>query len=334
MNPKNKLRIFAWNVHGTFMSTLVKTGHDFYIPIKRGRPYNYDGKTRGYRWPRTARQISVPEIRKNKYDLIIFQTPQQVFEEQYKVLSAEQRKLPKIYIVHSPFKKDPRRRRDRKELVRHIVLDIIPQIDAFVHITRYNMKQWTTFFPETKKKSVVIYHGIEIPKNIRWTGMDARAVNVTNFLPGRPECGNALWFSMSKKIPMELYGMESEKYGGTGPVQNRLLRKKLARYRVYFNPTVASSVPMAMLEAMSVGLPVVSMKSTELPYIIKNGINGFISENRDILKNKLNLLLSNKKLAEKLGKNARKTIENKFSINEFIYKWNKLLGEIIKKKNI
>ncbi len=325
---KKKLKIFAWNVHGTFMNTLAKTGHDFCLPIKKGNPYNYDGKTPGYVWPKNVYEIHVSEIKRRRYDLVIFQTPQQIIEEQYKVLSQEQRQLPQLYIVHSPFRKDPRRRKDRKKLVNHLRNDIVPRINAIVHITKYNFKQWTTYFPETKKKSVIIYHGIEIPKKTRWKGIDPEAVNVTTSLPTRPECGNKLWLRLSKKVPLVLYGKDSEKFGGKGIIPNKLLRKEIAQYRLYFNPTIASSVPMAMLEAMSIGMPVVTMKSTDMPYIIKNGTNGFISNKPEVLAGKIALLLRDKKSAKRLGEAAQKTIEDKFSIKTFIDNWNKLFDKI------
>lgn len=325
---KKKLNIFAWNVHGTFMNTLVKTGHDFYLPAKKGRPYNYDGKTPGYVWPKNVHEIKVSEIKKHRYDLVLFQTPQQVIEEQYKVLSPGQRRLPQIYIVHSPFRKDPRKRKNREELVKRLRKDIIPRINAIVHITKYNFRQWTTYFPETKQKSIVIYHGIEIPEKIRWEGTNPKAVNATNSLPTRPECGNKLWLKISKKVPLVLYGAHSEKFGGRGVLPNKLLRREIAQYRVYFNPTIASSVPMAMLEAMSIGMPVVTMKSTDMPNIIKNGVNGFISDKPEVLASKMALLLKDKKLAKKLGKAARRTIEDRFSMEKFTDSWNELFDKV------
>ncbi|MGC9611189.1 MAG: glycosyltransferase family 4 protein [Minisyncoccia bacterium] len=323
------MKIFTWNVHGTFMNALAKTGHDFYVPIKRGRPYNYDGRTPGYIWPHTIHQISVSEIKKIKYDLIIFQTPQQVFEEQYKVLSESQRNLPKIYIVHSTFRRDPRKRRrkDIKKLVKYLMEEVIPAMDAIVHVTKYNLKQWTTYFPQTKSKSLAIYNGIEIPKNVKWVGDNPHAVNVTVSLPTRPECGREIWLKVKEKAPLMLYGTDSEKFGGKGIIQNKDLRKEIAQYRLYFNPTAVSSMPMAMLEAMSIGLPVVSTKTMELPNIIKNGVNGFISNNPNVLASKINLLLKDKKLAEKLGRAAQKTIRNKFSMKRFVRQWNDLINK-------
>lgn len=315
------LNIFTWNVHGTYMSTLAKTGHNFYIPIKDGRPYNYDGKTPGYEWPETVHEIKAEEIRDLKFDLIIFQTPQQVLEEQNLVLSEDQRKLPKIYIVHSPFKKDPRTVPDKKELLDNIREKILPAITTIVHITKYNLEQWTTIFPETKEKSIIIYHGIEIP-DVTWTGEELKAIGAVNNLPERVECGPDIWQAIVAQVPATLYGVNSEKFGGLGPIENDKLKHELARHRVFFNSATASSVPMAMLEAMSVGTPVVTTATTDLPNIIQDGRNGFISNDTNYLVGKIKLLLENKDLALKIGQAGQQTIEEKFSIDRFVNEWN------------
>lgn len=324
---RKKLNIFTWNIHGTYVSTLVQTGHHFYLPIKEGRPYNYDGKTPGYEWPDTVHEIFANQIKDFKYDLIIFHTPQQVFEEQNLVLSEEQRRLPKIYIVHSPFKKDPRNDPEKQEMLEKFTKNVLPQLDAIVHITKYNFNQWTNIFPETKNKSHIIYHGIPIP-NIKWSGEIPKAISAVYNLPERIECGPELYQKVNQEVPITLYGFNSEKLGGLGPLSNDKLKIEFAKHRVYFNSTSASSVPMAMLEAMSVGTPPITTATTELPEIIKNDVNGFISNDSEFLIEKIKLLLNNKQFAQKIGQEAKKTIEKQFSIKRFIKQWEYLFYEI------
>jgi len=77
---------------------------------------------------------------------------------------------------------------------------------------------------------------------------------------------------------------------------------------------------LAMLEAMSCGLPVVATNSGETYKIIKDGWNGFLIEpkNAEQLKEKILLILNNPSLAKQLGKNARKTVLENYSLNRFI----------------
>ncbi len=320
---KRKLNIFTWNIHGTYLSTLVQTGHNFYLPIKEGQPYNYDGKTLGYMWSKRTHEIFPNQIKDIDYDLLIFHTPQQVREEQFLVLSEEQRKLPKIYVVHTPFKEDYQSNPEKQKVLEKIRKEVLPCFDAIVHITKYNFDQWTKIFPETKDKSYIIYHGIPIPK-IKWSGEIAKAISAVYNLPERIECGPDLYQKISQKVPTTLYGFNSEKFGGLGSMSNDKLKVEFAKHRAYFNSTSASSVPMAILEAMSVGTPPVTTATTELPNIIKDGVNGFISGDPDILAEKLMLLIDNRNLAEKMGQQAQKTIKKEFSMKRFIKQWNNL----------
>lgn len=326
---RKKLNIFTWNIHGTYLSTLVRTGHNFYMPIKEGRPYNYDGKTPGYEWPDTVHEISVDEIKNINYDLIIFHTPQQVFEEQNLVLSEGQRKLPKIYIVHSPFREDPRNNPEKQKTLEKIDNEVLPQVNAIVHTTKYNFNQWTDIFPQTKEKSHIIYHGIPTSK-VKWTGEIPKAISAVYNLPERTECGPDIYQEVASQVPITLYGFNSERFGGFGQLSNDKLQMEFAKHRVYFNSTRASSVPMAMLEAMSIGMPIVSTATTELPDIIKDGANGFISSDTNVLAEKLKLLINDIGLAKKLGQKAQKTIKDNFSIKRFIKEWNNLFKLISK----
>lgn len=302
---------------------LVKTSQDFYVPIKRGRPYGYSGKSCGYLWPKNIHEITVNKIRGIKFDLIILQIGKHVKEEQFKILSKEQGGLPKIFIFHTP----PQGKKSYKKFS----TEDIKGINAFVHVTEYNLKHWVKIFSGIKNRSRVIYHGVEIDKRTKWSGKIKKSVTAINDLYRRPECGNKMWQAVVKKAPNVLIGGNSERLGGIGVVENKFLRKEFSKYRAYFNPTKRSSTPLTMLEAMSVGLPVVSTAGMGFSGIIKNGINGFTSNNVNTLAKKINLLVEDKKLAQRLGENAQKTIRDKFSVARFVRQWNDLFNEVIRK---
>ena len=59
-----------------------------------------------------------------------------------------------------------------------------------------------------------------------------------------------------------------------------------------------------------------------IPEIIENGVNGFISNNEDELKEYIQQLLGDKELRDKLGKAARETVIQNFSEEKFIDNWN------------
>lgn len=77
--------------------------------------------------------------------------------------------------------------------------------------------------------------------------------------------------------------------------------------------------PNVILESMSYGNPFVGTNTTGVPEAAENG-EGFICEPNDIedIANRLNMLVKSKKLRNSMGKSARKSIENKFNINNVV----------------
>jgi glycosyltransferase involved in cell wall biosynthesis len=65
---------------------------------------------------------------------------------------------------------------------------------------------------------------------------------------------------------------------------------------------------------MAVGIPVVGRRMGSNAEIIQDGINGFLVDGHDEWHDKLSLLISNSDLRRRMGKAARKTVEDKFSL--------------------
>ena len=68
----------------------------------------------------------------------------------------------------------------------------------------------------------------------------------------------------------------------------------------------------------------------DIPEIIEHGVNGFISNDEEELKQHLVELLNDEDLAKSLGKEARKTIVDKFSQEKFVLKSESLLHKAAK----
>lgn len=93
-------------------------------------------------------------------------------------------------------------------------------------------------------------------------------------------------------------------------------RARLAEAAVFILPSYAEGMPMAVLEAMSCGLPVISTPVGGIPQLIQNGRNGILVEAGDIdaIAAAVLRLVSDTVLREELGTAARATIETRFSI--------------------
>jgi glycosyltransferase involved in cell wall biosynthesis len=83
---------------------------------------------------------------------------------------------------------------------------------------------------------------------------------------------------------------------------------------IYVLPSLTETTSLSTLEAMACGVAVVCTPVGYVKEYIKERYNGmlFPFKNSLILSLKLNMLLEDKKLRERLGRNARKTVEQQF----------------------
>jgi glycosyltransferase involved in cell wall biosynthesis len=91
--------------------------------------------------------------------------------------------------------------------------------------------------------------------------------------------------------------------------------KLLPSYDFLVLPSYIEVFPMSILEAMGVGLPVISTYTGGIPEMIENGKNGilFKAGNIDELTNVLEKLANDKNLRINLGRNAWNDVKERFS---------------------
>ncbi|HEY0342685.1 MAG TPA: glycosyltransferase, partial [Steroidobacteraceae bacterium] len=96
----------------------------------------------------------------------------------------------------------------------------------------------------------------------------------------------------------------------------------LARSTVFILPSYAEGMPMALLEAMSWGMPVIATPVGGIPQVVVNDSNGLLVAPGDIdaLADAIRRLLDDPALCERLGAAARATVETGFSLNEALAK--------------
>ncbi len=100
-----------------------------------------------------------------------------------------------------------------------------------------------------------------------------------------------------------------------------------ADYSIFLNTTNFDNMPVSIIEAMALGLPVISTNVGGIPYLIENGINGLLvppAETAAML-DAVEQLLTTPGLAGKLSENARKKAEG-FDAGAILEKWKALLS--------
>jgi glycosyltransferase involved in cell wall biosynthesis len=309
-----RLKILTWHTHGAYLYYLTQAPHDFHVLSKPGRPPGYGGRCGHLPWGDNVHDLPVSEARSQPLDLILFQDDAQYLEDYRHYLSPAQQRLPKIYLEHDP-------PRTRPVDTRHIVAD--PNV-LLVHCTGFNRLMWDSGRVPTR----VIEHGVVAPKAC-YTGELARGLVVINHIARRGRrLGFDLFQEARSEVPLDLVGMGAEEAGGLGEVAHADLARFAARYRFFFNPIRYTSLGLAVIEAMMVGMPIVALATTEMPTVIRDGSNGFIDTDPRRLIGCMQRLLKDPGEARRLGEEARRTALARFGIERFIADWNQAFSVV------
>ncbi|MGG1947940.1 glycosyltransferase family 4 protein [Trinickia sp. NRRL B-1857] len=315
MQRNRRLRILTWHVHGNYLFYLTQAEHDFWLVTRPGHPPGYAGRSGVLPWGDNVHEVDAAMVSQREFDVVLYQHREHWEHDRHIVLSEAQRKLPSIYLEH-----DPPQNNAFSE--RHWVQD---PSTLMVHVTHFNRLMWDCDSLPTR----VIEHGVVVPKGVRYTGELERGIVVINNLATRGRrLGSDIYASVSGRVPLDLVGMNAKQAGGIGEIGNLDLAAFSARYRFFFNPIRWTSLGLAIVEAMTIGMPIVGLASTELPTVIVNGENGYVATDVDGLVEHMRALLADPREARRLGEGARRTALERFNIDRFVRDWHAVLREV------
>jgi glycosyltransferase involved in cell wall biosynthesis len=193
-----------------------------------------------------------------------------------------------------------------------------------VHVTSFNRLMWDNGSAPT----TVIEHGVDVPEIEPTLELDKGLVVVNDLATRGRRLGADVVARVREHVPVDIVGMRSEAVGGLGEVPPPELPSFMARYRFFFHPVRYTSLGLAVCEAMSVGLPVVGLATTELVTVIDDGVTGYISTDPDRLVERMRLLLDRRDQARRMGTAARAVARRRFAIERFAQDWCSLLHEV------
>ena len=306
-SKKDKYNILTFDTHERYQSQLAKTGHNFYS-------FRYDGCKE---WDENyARKPENYYVLPNNtifnwldFDFILSQSKFGQFQASQNI--NQQLHLPVVSLEHTlPIPSWPDQQTDGFRTMLG---------DLNVFISDYSAKEWR-MCDDYK----VIKHCVDTevfkPKAHK---RNKSVLSVVNDFANRDYCCNySGWQRITKDLPVRLVGNSP---GLSEPAKD--IDDLVDEYRkagVFLNTSTVSPVPTSLLEAMACGCAVVSTATCMIPEIIENGVNGFISNDESELRSYVEQLLEDPELAGRLGAEARKTVTEKFSEQEFINNWNEV----------
>lgn len=308
---KDKYRILTFPTHERYETQLCKTGHDFFS-------FSVNGQKK---W--NVNQCKVPEnyhiLPDNElasylnFDFILSQSKFGQFQIASQIVPMLN--IPMISLEHTL----PLYGVQKEEQIINMQ-QMIGNVNIF--ISEFSQNSWNL-----SVDSHVIHHGIDT-ETFNNLNMERKnhILSVANDFVNRDYCLNfSGWKRVTNKLPVKLVG-ETEGLSKSASSIEELV-EEYNSCSVFFNSSTLSPIPTSLLEAMSCGCAVVSTATCMIPSIIENGVNGFISNDENQLREYIELILNDNELRQKLGNNARQTILDKFSEQDFIDKWNTIFDE-------
>lgn len=310
-----KLRILTWHVHGNYLFYLTQVPHDFYLVTDAERSTHHTGRSGTLPWGDNVHEAPAEHLREMAFDVVLYQSRDTWDIDRHTLLSEAQRRLPAIYLEHDPPQQHPTD-------TLHWAADAANWI---VHVTPFNALMWNSGPSPTR----VIDHGVLPLSPARYSGERESGIVVVNNLDLRGRrLGSDIYSDVASRVPLALVGMGSERCGGEGEVANRDLPQRMALHRFFFNPIRYTSLGLAVIEAMMVGVPVVGLATTELVTVIRSGVNGIVDTRVDRLVEGMRLLLRDPALARDLGEAGRRHAMERFSIDRFVHDWLEALRDL------
>ena len=313
------MNVLIWQIHGSYLNTLVRSfgggPHRFYLPVKPDKPEGYGGRGPTFPWSDETVDVPAEEVRGLDLDLVVYQSEKNFREDAREILTEQQRLLPTIFLEHNT----PQGR----------INDMVHPVDdpsvLLVHVTHFNDLFWDSGDTPTR----VIDHAV-VPTHGGYTGELEKGVSLVNDLPRRRRVvGGDVFLRAREEIPLDLFGFNSLEAGGFGDLPQAKVHEKMKAYRFYFNPIRYTSLPLSVLEAMEIGLPVVALATTELPSVIKDGENGVIGTDVGRLVERMRGLLDDPEEARRLGEAGQRTVRERFGLERFARDWEAAFREAV-----
>jgi len=216
-----------------------------------------------------------------------------------------------------------------------------PYRDDGLKIVRYSPKEKT--IPSYCGEDAMIRFYEDENEFKGWTGEKKQVITIAQSMKSRGDaCNFRAFLEATEPFERRLFGPGNEDAGLIGgQLTYEQLKQELRTSRVYFyTGTQPASYTLNFIEALMTGIPIVAIGKSfyrqfpdqdtyEVPEIIKNGENGFVSDSIEELQKYIQLLMDDYELAKKIGENGRKTAIELFGKEKIKEEWRLFLERIL-----
>ncbi|MBO4209599.1 glycosyltransferase [Micromonospora echinofusca] len=318
------MNILLWHVHGSWTTSFVHGRHRYLVPVTPDRgPYGL-GRARTYRWPDSVVEVRPEELSRADVDVVLLQRPEEYDLACEWLGRRVGRNLPVIFVEHNTPKGDvPNSRHpmaDRDDVL-------------IVHVTHFNQLFWDT----GSTRTTVVEHGVVAPAT-RYTGeLERLAVVINEPVRRWRVTGTDLLPRFAGIAPLDVFGMgvagladrlglPADRLTSYDDLPQERMQAEIGRRRAYLHLCRWTSLGLSLIEAMTIGMPVVVLATTEAVAAVPPDA-GVLATRTDTLLDAARDLIADPDLAHRLGAGARTVARTRYGLDRFLADWDRLLEE-------
>lgn len=310
------MRILVWHVHGGWMNGFLRGDHEYLVPW---RPDEGPAPE----LPPNARAVPETELHAEHIDAVVLQRLEELTETERLLGRAPGLDIPAVFVEHNTPQPSAFDQRHPLADQDHI---------AIVHVTHFNRLMWDS----GRAHTVVIEHGVPDPGQLYTGEVEALGVVVNEPVRRGRAVGTDLLSPFAQHARLDVFGIDAallpdalgvgaERVRYAGNLAPHELHPELARRRAYLHPFRWTSLGLSLLEAMSLGMPVLALATTEATRAVPPEA-GSVSANPDELRKAAALLLADPDEAHARGSAARRFALAHYGLERFLHDWDDVLA--------
>jgi len=317
------VKVLVWHVHGSWTTSFVQGRHEYLLPLLPDRGPDGRGRARTWDWPASAREVPAELLAAERPDVVVLQRPHEAaLLEEWTGLRAGV-DVPAVYVEHNA----------PPEHAARTVHPLAERTDVpVVHVTAFNAVMWDN----GRAPVTVVEHGVLDPGH-RYTGERSSLAVVVNEPVRRWRvAGTDLVLAMhDHDVAVDVYGMGMAALVERAPhlagsVHEDLpqadLHATLGSHRGYFHPYRWTSLGLALVEAMTIGMPVLALATTAAPESVPPAA-GLLSNDVAALAATARRWVADPAEARERGLAAREHALARFGLDRFLRDWDEVLHD-------